>query len=350
MTLNRLMPCLAFWLLGLLLAGLPPGATAQADSPAPGSLRERLAERLQQRQAAGQAPQAAPSTAPQPGTQAFTLTHAGQTRHYLLHLPPVARTGAPLPLLMAFHGGGGDMRFQAGEHYGLTELANRAGFIAVFPNGISRFPGGRLATWNAGACCGAARDQQADDVGFVRALLAQVQQQVRVDPQRVFATGMSNGGMMSHRLACEMADSFRAIAAVAGTDNTLRCQPSGPVSVLMIHARDDTHVLFNGGAGADAFRDRSQVTDFTSVPETRQRWLARNQCSGPATPVLERPGARCEVNRGCAGGSQVQLCVTDSGGHSWPGAAKVRLGKAPASQALSANEVMWDFFQRVSAR
>jgi polyhydroxybutyrate depolymerase len=156
--------------------------------------------------------------------------------------------------------------------------------------------------------------------------------------------------MMSHRLACEMADSFRAIAAVAGTDNTLKCQPTRPVSVLMIHARDDTHVLFNGGAGADAFRDRSQVTEFTSVPDTRARWLQRNQCSGPPVTVLERPGARCELHRACAGGSQVELCVTDTGGHSWPGADKVRRGKAGASQAIDANEVMQAFFERVPAR
>ena len=79
--------------------------------------------------------------------------------------------------------------------------------------------------------------------GFVRAMLAQLRARVNVDPQRIFATGMSNCGMLSHRLACEMADTFRAIAPVAGTDGTLNCSPARPISVLLIHAKNDTHVL-----------------------------------------------------------------------------------------------------------
>jgi polyhydroxybutyrate depolymerase len=186
-------------------------------------------------------------------------------------------------------------------------------------------------------------------VGFVRALLAQLQVRVSVDPQRVFATGMSNGGMLSHRLACDAADVFKAIASVAGTDNTVQCHPSRAISVLHIHARDDTHVLFNGGAGPDAFRDKSQVTDFVSVPQTIAHWTQRNQCTGAPQRVLAVPGASCDVYASCAGGTQVQLCVTESGGHSWPGGSKVRLLKAGPSQAIRANDVMWDFFQRVSA-
>jgi polyhydroxybutyrate depolymerase len=186
-------------------------------------------------------------------------------------------------------------------------------------------------------------------VGFVRALLAQLQKRVSVDTQRIFATGMSNGGMLSHRLACDMADVFRAIASVAGTDNTVQCKPSRALSVLHIHAQDDTHVLFNGGAGADAFKDKSQVTEFVSVPHTVANWVQRNQCTGAPQRVLSVPGASCDVYASCAGGTQVQLCVTESGGHAWPGGSKVRLLKAGPSQAIRANDVMWDFFQRVSA-
>ena len=237
------------------------------------------------------------------------------------------------------------MRFQADdENYGLISKSDSVGFIAVFPNGYSRFPGGRLATWNAGSCCGTARDKGVDDVGFVRALLAQVQRQLHVDPQRIYATGMSNGGMLSQRLACEMADVFKAVAPVAGTDNTQSCTPSRPISVIEFHARDDDHVLFNGGAGAEAFRDKTKVTDFTSVPETMRRWRTRNSCEPTPTRVLDRPGAYCERYAGCRDGVVLELCVTDTGGHSWPGAEHVRKGKAGASQAISANDLMWDFF------
>lgn len=273
------------------------------------------------------------------------LLHDGLMREYRVHLPPAIDSGRRLPLLLAFHGGGGDMALQADDAlYGLRRKADEAGFIVVFPNGVGLLRSGKLATWNAGRCCGAARDRQVDDVGFVRALVERLQQQLPIDPARIFATGMSNGGMLAHRLACEMADTFRAVAAVAGTDNTEACAPTRPVSVLQLHARDDTHVLFDGGAGPDAFRDRSKVTDFVSVPETMRRWRQRNGCQGAAQRVLERPGAWCERHEACAGGARVQLCVTEAGGHSWPGASQVRRGKAPASQALSANDVMWDFF------
>jgi polyhydroxybutyrate depolymerase len=178
-------------------------------------------------------------------------------------------------------------------------------------------------------------------------VVADVQARVRIDPARVYATGMSNGGMMAHRLACEAADVFRAVAAVAGTEAVPNCQPSRPVSVLHIHALDDTHVLYQGGAGADAFRDRSQVMDFVSVPVTMSRWAQRLQCALPPKPVLAQPGARCEAYAGCAGGAQLQLCTVDSGGHSWPGADKVRRGKPGATQALDANATMAEFFARL---
>lgn len=283
-----------------------------------------------------------------PGDYSFTLNHGGQTRAYLVHVPRSYQPTRPMPLLMAFHGGGGNMRFQADdENYGLISKSESAGFIAVFPNGYSRFPRGSLATWNAGTCCGTARDKGIDDVGFVRALLAQVQRQLNVDVGRIFATGMSNGGMLTQRLACEMADVFKAIAPVAGTDNTLTCAPSQPISVIEFHARDDDHVLFNGGAGAAAFRDTAKVASFTSVPETMRRWRERNSCQPTPTRVLERPGAHCERYAGCRDGAAVELCVTDTGGHSWPGADRVRKGKASASQAISANDLMWDFFSQL---
>lgn len=290
----------------------------------------------------------APLTASAQATTRYTLQHDSKERAYLVHIPASYRSGTPTPVVFAFHGGGGDMRLQAGDHYALVDAAERAGFIAIFPNGYSRFPGGRFATWNAGACCATARDEHIDDVGFVRAILAQVQTRVTVDPRRIFATGMSNGGMLSHRLACEAADIFAAIAPVAGTDNTLLCSPSRPVSVLLIHAKDDTHVLFEGGAGKDAFRDPHKVADFVSVPETIRRWKERNQCVGTPQRVLSVPGAHCDAYQSCSGGAQVELCVTETGGHSWPGGSKPRSGAAPASQAIRANDVMWEFFQRVT--
>lgn len=308
-----------------------PGAAQQS------TLRERAEARAQ--------PPVADATFTRPGTHRLTVRHGGRPREALVHVPPAVADGRPLPLVMAFHGGGGSMDLQAGDAYGLRDKADRAGFIAVFPNGTGALrANGNLATWYAGHCCGRARDDAVDDVGFVRALVAELKRQLPVDAARIHATGMSNGGMMAHRLACDAADLFAAVAAVAGTDNTRQCAPARAIPVLHIHARDDTHVLYGGGAGADAFRDPAQVTDFTSVPETIGRWVRRNGCSAPPQRVWQSAGAWCERHAGCRDGATLQLCVTETGGHSWPGGQPVRRGKAPASQALSANDVMWDFF------
>lgn len=285
-----------------------------------------------------------------PGTHEIDLEHGGQRRRALVHVPRRYDPARATPLLLAFHGGGGHMQLMAGPHYGLLDKAEQAGFVAVFPNGSSRFPGGRLATWNAGNCCGFARDNGVDDVGFVRTLVKHLQGRLTIDARRIFATGMSNGGMLAHRLGCEASDLVRAVAPVAGTDGTPGCTSPRPVSVLHIHARDDTHVSFEGGPGPDAVPDRRQIADFDAVPATMARWARRNRCSGLPEPVLQVPGARCEAWRDCADGALVQLCVTDRGGHSWPGGTRVRVRQAEPSQAISANDVMWEFFERVTKR
>lgn len=263
-------------------------------------------------------------------------------RKYLLYVPRSVTAGRPAPLVMFFHGGGGHME-QAAKAYGWRETAEREGFVVAFLNGSSVFPRGHLATWNAGHCCGYARDEKVDDIAFVKNVLQDIQTQIPINSQQIFATGMSNGGMLAHRLACDMADTFRAVAAVAGTDNTVNCQPSRAISILHIHARDDSHVLFQGGAGEDAFRDNSKVTAFTSVPETIKRWQQRLQLPATASRVLQQPGVYSDRWQSADGRIQLQLVVTESGGHSWPGGKAVR-GKKP-STAIDANAMIWQFFQ-----
>lgn len=278
---------------------------------------------------------------------AETIMHDGVAREYRVHVPPSYRPGTPIPLLVALHGGGGNMNHMARDSlYGLTGKADSAGFIVAFPNGTGLTRRGGLATWNAGQCCAQARDAKVDDVGFIAAMVAAIKRDYTIAPDQVFATGMSNGAMMAYRLACELPGTFRAIAAVAGTDNTLSCNPVRPVSILHIHALDDTHVLYNGGAGADAFRDISKVTDFKSVPDTVSEWSGRNRCSTPSERILSIPGAWCDTYSDCDQGTRVQLCVTETGGHSWPGGHKPH-SKTPPSKALNANDVMWDFFVSV---
>ncbi len=340
---NRRWPAFGLALGLALLAALGPAQAAD------GPIRQRLKERWLERQQQEPAPQArtdidAPLT--QPGDHTFALQHGGLTRWYRVHVPATYDPARPAPLLVVLHGGGGSMDYMADDNrFGLVSAAEKEGAVVVFPNGYSRLPSGHFATWNAGACCGAARDQRVDDVDFIRRVVAQLGRQLNIDPRRIHATGMSNGAMMAYRLACEMPEVFTRIAAVAGTDNTLECRPARPVSVLHIHARDDDMVLFKGGAGPKS-RDPALVADFRSVSDTVAQWMRLDGCTAGAPPqrVLERPGAWCERHaQGCRDGARVELCVTETGGHSWPGGHKGR--GEEASQAISATELMWAFFK-----
>ena len=339
---NSISPCIAA-LCAVFCLLLPPLAFAQ-DENADTTLRERIKQRVAERREARQDTDAsAAAKIHAPGDYVRSLKHDGLTRTYRIYVPRAYQTSTAAPLLLAFHGGGGDMDYMAkDEYYGLISKAEAEGFVVVFPNGYSKFKSGKFATWNAGSCCADARDKNIDDVGFVKKIIGSVTRELSINHRMIFATGMSNGGMMSYRLACEMSDTFAAIAAVAGTDGTLNCQPSKPVSVLHIHAKNDDRVLFTGGAGKK-FRDESKVTDFVSVPDTIAKWVNLNRCNTTPQSVLKKPGAYCEQYSQCQASVAVQLCVTDTGGHSWPGGTKPR-GSEPPSKVISANDVMWDFF------
>jgi len=298
---------------------------------------EQFMERAKERRAHPANPNMAPITAP--GDYRFSFVQDGLTREYLVHVPASYRAGHPTPMLLALHGGGGDADYQADDSkYRLISKSDAAGFIAVFPNGYSRFPSGILATWNAGSCCAGAVRNNVNDVAFIREVIHRMEHQASIDPKRIFATGMSNGAMMSWRLACE-APEIRAIAPVEGTDNTANCRPAHPVPVIQFHAINDEMVAFNGGPGPKSFTQ----TDFTSVPDTQAKWARLNHADPHAKRVLTVPGAHCDLHPATPGGAPVELCVTDTGGHSWPGGG-TQQGRKQPSMAISANDLMWNFF------
>lgn len=300
---------------------------------------ERFRERAAQRQAQAAA-DPNPTLLTMPGDYRFTFEHRGLQREYLVHIPKSYRPGTPTPMLVALHGGGGDADYQASDDkYRLIGKSEQAGFIAVFPNGYSRFKSGILATWNAGGCCAAAVRNKVDDVGFLREVILRMERQASIDRNRVFMTGMSNGAMMSYRMACEASDLVRAIAPVAGTDNTAHCKPSRPVPVIHFHAVNDEMVNFNGGPGPKSFTR----ADFTSVPSTIAKWVQLDRSDPKARRVLSASGAHCDRYPAKAGAAPVELCVTESGGHSWPGGG-TQQGRKQPSMAINANDLMWSFF------
>jgi poly(3-hydroxybutyrate) depolymerase len=166
----------------------------------------------------------------------------GIERSYMVHIPP--RAAKPTPIVLIFHGGGGRPQAIA-SRTGMNDLADHYGFIAVYPAGADR-ASGRGGTWNIG---GPSSPSSADDVGFVEAILGDLERTTPIDHARIYATGVSMGGVFSYRLACEMSNTFAAIAPVAATMVDPSCHPSSPVAVLHIHGTDDDRIPLNGGRG-----------------------------------------------------------------------------------------------------
>lgn len=278
-------------------------------------------------------------SAPPPSTDTKrTLTYDGIERTYLLHIPASYDENTPAPLVLSLHGGGGDAENQR-RVSGFDQLADEQGFIVVYPNGTGRL-GDKILTWNGGTCCGYAQENGIDDVGFIRALIAELRLQYNIDPKRIYAAGISNGGIMSYRLACEAADLFAAIAPVSGTQNLATCQPSEAVSVIHFHGTADEHLPYDGGVGSKSITGVSYV----SVSDTLAFWILRDNC--PSRAVIEHSGEITHLSYSpCASGTSVELYKIEGGGHAWPGAdGPAWLGGDEPTQSISATRLIWEFF------
>lgn len=269
-----------------------------------------------------------------------SLSFGGGERRYLVHIPPSYDGRSPVPLVMVLHGGGGNAE-SAVRMTGFSDKADREGFIAVYPNGTGRLRD-RVLTWNSGNCCGYALDQRVDDVGFVRALIREVEETYRIDERRIFATGISNGGMMSYRLACELADLIAAIGPVAGALNVESCAPSVPVGVVAFHGTADMHVLYEGGEPRKKIDPHSRTDG--SVAYAMDFWVRRNGCS--ASQRQTTGSVTVETYADCRAGTGVTLYTVKGGGHAWPGGQRGSAAGDPPTRELSATDAMWGFFAR----
>lgn len=256
-------------------------------------------------------------------------------RRYLLHVPP-SKSAAKLPLVVVLHGGGGNGR-GAEKMTGFSEKADREGFLVVYPYGWGRFDE-TLLTWNAGACCGRAMDENKNDVQFIRELVQAIRNQHNIDEKRIYATGMSNGAMMSYRLACEMSDVFAAAAPVAGALNTA-CSPSNPVSIAIVHGRADQHVLYEGGA-PKAMKDSHDRVD-KPVSFAVDFFRKHNNCTEKQVTTsgkLETRMFQCQS-------AGLRVFSLEDEGHTWPGGKKGYFAADPPSKEFSATDAIWEFFR-----
>ncbi|NUQ63801.1 MAG: prolyl oligopeptidase family serine peptidase [Pirellulales bacterium] len=254
------------------------------------------------------------------------------------------RISKPMPVVLALHGAGTNGPIMAVSS-GLSSKADQAGFLAVYPNGTGK--GNVFLVWNSGGFHGPNADKLPDDVKVVNRLLDDVATVVRVDAKRIYATGMSNGGMMCYRLAAELSERIAAIAPVAGTMAAGLTPPKRPVPVLHFHGTADKLVPFEGPDKRTA-----RFLNFKSVEETIRTWAGIDGCPrNPRKtdlPDTSEDGTR--VRRETYGpgkhGTEVELYVIESGGHTWPGRRWPVLFLGKTTNDISANDLIWQFFQK----
>jgi polyhydroxybutyrate depolymerase len=268
----------------------------------------------------------------EPGTREGTVETAVGDRTYRLHVPP--GVAEAVPLVVALHGGGGSGQQFAGEN-GLEAIADDEGFVVVHPDGIAGPAGAR--TWNAGNCCGAAAAQGVDDIAFLRVLVAQLQQELPIDLDRIYAVGHSNGGMLAYRLACEAADLFAAVGLQAGALGIDGCEPSQPVSLLHIHGTDDPNVPMAGGRGSGP-----SGTDYRSVRASLEAVATAGGCDDEPTEATDAgETTRRTLTWSCPGGVEVQLATVEGGRHGWFGGSRAERRDGPST--ADSSRLIWAF-------
>ena len=249
------------------------------------------------------------------------ITSGGVVRHYLLHVPAIYEADVPIPLVINFHG----LTSNSQQEENLTRMsvkADSAGFIVVYPDGLN-------AKWFDGPGVEGQTDLQ-----FVRDLIATLESQYKIDPKRIYATGISNGGGMTNRLGCDMADVIAAIAPDSGAYNFWQdCNPVRPMPVLAFHGLDDQLVPYNGG---------TPLSMEPPIPDWAAAWATRDGCN--ITPAETTPADDVNVQTwsSCQGNAEVILYTLANHGHSWPGSPV--MPRAITSQAVNATDLMWDFF------
>ena len=277
----------------------------------------------------------------------YSIKVDGHSRSYLVHTPPQASTALPTVVLLHpyLSGSSGFL-----DYSGLSAAADTQGFAVVAPDTAAPIFG----SWNSGG----EGPQNIDDVAFLRAMIGALATQGISDPTRIDLAGMSDGGFMAYRGACELSDLVAAIAVVAATETQLdyslsppapvyACNPVHPVPVLHIHGLADSCVRFDGGIGTGLLRKQRQ-----SVPDTIANWQARDSCAAAVTTSSGPGGLLCAENA-CASGAAVRLCTVADAGHVWPGAGyfplvvNAQCGGGGTS-AIDASSAIWSFVSRYS--
>lgn len=284
-----------------------------------------------------------------PDVEKGTLQFKGLERTYVLHVPGTLDKTKPAPLIVCLHGGGGSADKMQG-FTGFNKLSEQEGFIVVYPEAVE-------GHWNDGRGDKIMRSQreEIDDVGFISALIDEISKDRNVDAARVYATGASNGGIMSHRLGIELSKKFAAIAPViGGIAEPLgeKFKPEKAVPVLILQGTEDPLVPYDGGAiRVLGGRERGRIL---STDDAVKKWAEHNGCAKTETEELEdkdpKDGCKVKVTRRTEGrdGSEVVLYRIEGGGHTWPGGTQYMPERAigRVCRDFDAAETIWTFFKK----
>lgn len=278
----------------------------------------------------------------------YKLIWQGRERTYLIHLPPKEKMQKQVPLLFHLHGGGGTSYGCMGLTFGrFNELADREGFIVVYPQGFEK-------QWNDGRTGNFRTEEQLklDDVGFIVKITEELKKKYKIDNTKIFTAGMSNGGFMSSRLICDRPDIFNGAAIITATlskEYFPKCNPSKPVAVLIMNGTDDPLVPYNGGFVKVFKKTRGEII---STDDLIQFWKEKNACTNkevikPKDKYDDGTSLIIEKYTVCKTGGSLLLYKIEGGGHTWPGG-KQYLGEkliGKTSKEINACDEIWNFFK-----
>lgn len=286
----------------------------------------------------------------EPGDYGRSMQSDGRERVFGMHIPEGFSTDEPTPAYFVFHGGGpksNGENLAAVRDWGFEDRAGTDGGVVVYP--LAGHSGEDNQIWNDG------RDTTggADDLAFVADLLERLDERLNLDRDRIYATGASNGGMMSFHIACNLSEEFAAVAPVIAAlprVQSTTCSPTEPVSLLAIQGSEDECIDFCGGdATCDVIGGRGGA--ILSAGETRRFWANANDCS--SDPDLRRLEQRTRVDatrayrwehRLCTDATRIDYYYVDGMGHRWPPSPAALNG----SRELDATARIWSFFQGVT--
>jgi polyhydroxybutyrate depolymerase len=276
-----------------------------------------------------------------------SIVSGGLERTYSVHISSSYDQSSPTPLVIVLHGGGGTGQGMV-KLTGFNAVADKENFIVVYPDGFEKhWNDGRGVQWQA-------QVENTDDVGFISALIDRLSDELNIDAKRIYVTGISNGGMMSHRLGCELSQRIAAISPVASNIPVSMApvwSPSRPMPVLIINGTDDPLERWEGG---EIRLGRNTYGVVLSVADTVEFWVEKDRCSSPPviTQLPDKDPAdgttvRKEIYGGCQDGAEVVLYAIEGGGHTWPGGLQYLpesiIGKT--SREFNASEIIWQFFK-----